>query len=134
MGVASYAACTSCGKMFLKVGTRSVCPECAEREEGDFLKVKEYLYEYPNSTIEEVSEQTEVSREVILGWIKDGRIEAKGMAISYPCSICGKPIHMGKICMKCQKEMGAAADSLKGSDEPQKSQDSTYGFKYYKKK
>lgn len=134
MGVASYASCKSCGKTFLKVGTRNTCSECTEREETEFLKVKDYLYEFPNSTIEEVSEQTDVSREDILEWIKEGRIESKGLAVSYPCSICGKPIHNGKICMKCQKDMGAAADSLKPSEETSSNPEASYGFKYFKKK
>ncbi len=134
MGVASYANCKNCGKTFLKVGARSTCSECTEQEENDFLKVKDYLYEFPNSAVDEVAEQTDISRERILEWVKEGRIEAKGMAVSYPCSICGKPIHSGKICMKCQKDIGAAADSLKPAENNPTNQDNVYGFKYYKKK
>lgn len=88
-----------------------------QREEEDFHKVKEYLYDYPNSSIDEVSEQTEVEQDVISEWIKDGRLEAKGITISYPCSICAKPIHVGKICARCQKQFGDAIGDLKSSLE-----------------
>lgn len=108
-----YAECRRCRKLYLKSGVKNVCPECLQKEDEDFSKVKEYLYDYPHASIDEVADQTEVDNETIIDWVKSGRLETGGVAVSYPCTICGRPIHSGKICAKCEQALGGGAKDFK---------------------
>lgn len=112
MGFDNLVECKICGKLFMKVGRKSICPNCLDKEEELFMKVKNYLYECPDASIKEVAEQTEIDESLIMDWVREGRLERKGITITYPCEICGKPIHIGKICKSCQDKLGDAADSL----------------------
>ena len=47
--------CKRCGKIFNYMGS-AVCNNCLRQEQEDFEKVREYLFQHPNSTAAEVSE------------------------------------------------------------------------------
>lgn len=52
--------CPQCGKLFV-YNIRNLCPECIKKDEKDFGCVRDYLYNHPRATIEEISEETGVS-------------------------------------------------------------------------
>jgi hypothetical protein len=67
--------CKRCGKIYSYTGVE-VCPNCLAIEQEDFSKVRDYLYQNPNSTIPEVSEATGVDVRVITRFLREGRIES----------------------------------------------------------
>lgn len=98
--------CPVCGKVFVYV-TRNLCPECAAKEEEEFRKVKEYLYEVPGATMEEISEKTGVPPKKILEFLREGRLILKKENVNMilRCEMCGAPILTGRLCDKCANEM-----------------------------
>lgn len=95
--------CVRCKKAFVRVNGL-VCPECVEFEEEQFEVIKEFLYQNPKSTMEEISEGTEVPVKRIIQFLKEGRLEGiEGSTLK--CSRCGIEITKGKYCIKCSKHM-----------------------------
>ncbi|HHU93059.1 MAG TPA: flagellar protein [Halanaerobiaceae bacterium] len=99
--------CPNCGRLFAKKPGVDLCPVCLDTEEEDFQKVKSFLWDYPNSTIEVVHEKTGVSRERIIKFIRDDRLIAEGLTLDYTieCERCGTLIPSGRFCKKCQDEL-----------------------------
>lgn len=113
MPFGTYIKCEICGNFFNKVGRKNICSSCREDEDKLFIIVRDYLYEYPKAPIGEVSEQTDVPEDLIAEWVREGRLESKGITLTYPCGMCGKPIHEGKICKKCTDSLGSVSKDLK---------------------
>lgn len=113
--------CRKCRKLFnyLGYGPR-VCPECAKKDEENFKKVKEYLYENPGTVLPIISKETGVASEVIIRYLREGRIEiAEGSSIEIPCERCGKPIKSGRFCENC---VNSLSNELHASITPTKKQ------------
>jgi len=104
--------CPRCGRLFSYDGTHNLCAVCREEEEDDYTKVKNFLWDNPHATIEEVHEETEVERDTIIKFIKDGRLIADGLEIEYTlkCERCGAPISEGRFCNKCKQELLSGFD------------------------
>ncbi len=116
MALNNFVKCKICGRGFMKTGSRSTCPNCAEKEENIFIEMKDYLYQYPDASMAEVSTQLDISEELIDDWIKQGRIELKtSTKKTYSCEMCGNPIHVGKICRKCQQKLSDIKKELNES-------------------
>ena len=115
MGMNNYGKCAICGNMFFKVGNKLTCNSCGKKEEELFIEVKEYWRDFPNASVEEVTAQIDVSEELIFEWIRQGRIENNGATKTYSCEMCGKPIHIGKICKKCQDGLNNLKSELSGA-------------------
>jgi len=93
--------CPRCGRVFVRI-REAVCEACVKQEEDNFEKVREFVKEHPHKTIKEVAEECEVPMKRILGYIRDGRLEASGgMHGEITCSKCGKPIFAGRMCETC---------------------------------
>lgn len=99
--------CPQCGKLFAVKGGHKLCYVCRTGEENDFQKVKEYLWENPNATIELVHEETGVSRERIIKFIREDRLIAEGLHLDFflECERCGQLIDHGRFCKTCQGEL-----------------------------
>lgn len=97
--------CKKCGKVFTSLGDK-ICPDCKRAEDELFTKVKEYIYDHPRASIKEVAEETEVDEEIILRYMREGRIEVADDSLStLTCEKCGKIIRTGKYCIDCQKKL-----------------------------
>lgn len=97
--------CPECGRLFNYIRT-NLCPVCIKEAEEDFQKIRGYLRNNPNISIIELSEDTEVSEEKIIQWIREGRLEAKGLKESpLKCSQCGASIDSGTHCSKCKEKL-----------------------------
>ncbi len=127
------AYCSRCGKLFVKTGNSTLCPDCQKIEDEEFSKVEAYLWEHPNSSISEVSEKTDVKEKIILKFIREGRIVNKSSTSTYPCKRCGKPITHGEYCDECLAEL--RKESLRAKKElmDKVKRDRMY-IKYEKKK
>lgn len=118
--------CRKCGKMFTYTGGSVFCTLCIRREEEAYQKVKEYLYDNPGASMNEVSEATGVSVEKILRFLREGRLEiVEGSAIILECERCRRPIRTGRFCNDCMKglegELESAARDISTSIEQLKS-------------
>ena len=98
--------CKKCGKIFNYIGT-PMCPACGEKDESDFRRVKEYLYNNPGATMSEISVVLEVSIEKITRFLKDGRLEIIGGEgnLVLECEGCGKSIKTGRFCDDCARDI-----------------------------
>ncbi len=97
----SLKPCPRCGKLFSNV-IDGVCKNCLDYEEECFDKVSHYVRENPYSTAEVIAEETEVSKTLILKFIREGRlIPTEGLKGAIKCHRCSKPISAGKYCEKC---------------------------------
>ncbi|WP_245984897.1 hypothetical protein [Biomaibacter acetigenes] len=61
--------CPVCGKLFVYT-VRNLCPECAKKDEENFEKVRQYLYDVPQATLEEIAEKNRRSRKECSGIFK----------------------------------------------------------------
>ena len=98
--------CKRCGNMFHYNGN-SVCNHCSEQEQQDFDKVRDYLFEHPNSPASEINQETGVEVKVITRFLKEGRLkmEGDGSDSLITCEKCGDAIQSGRYCEKCLQEM-----------------------------
>jgi flagellar operon protein (TIGR03826 family) len=111
--------CKKCGKVFTYLGGLDrICGECKKKDEEDFKKVKEYLYDNPRASLTEVSDQLQVSVQKITKFLKDGRLEIVGDEANMvlQCESCGKSIRSGRYCDLCQnglkKDLASTAQSM----------------------
>ncbi|NLY74105.1 MAG: MerR family transcriptional regulator [Firmicutes bacterium] len=102
--------CKRCGKIYNYTGS-AVCNNCLRQEQEDFEKVREYLFQHPNSSAAEVSEAVGVELKVISRFLKEGRLEADYIKMSgddgLACEKCGNPVTSGRFCENCIREMQA---------------------------
>ena len=97
--------CPECGKLFMDMGTR-ICRDCLEKEEELMVKVSSFVRDHPHSTIKDIVDGVEgVKERLVRRMIKEGRFQQDGMDITYPCEKCGKPIHRGRFCSKCDEAL-----------------------------
>lgn len=97
--------CSRCGKIYAYDGF-NICISCRRKEEEDFKKVKDYIYENPGANISEVSEETGIETRKIIEFLRQGRLEVldeHNMLLS--CERCGVSIRTGRFCGKCTIEM-----------------------------
>ena len=104
--------CQFCKKPFGSVGGR-VCPDCNEKIDKDFIKVRDYIYEHKHASIDEISEETEVHKQIILHLLKEGRLtiespDGGGGGLLF-CEVCKKSINSGRMCKDC---MGKVANTM----------------------
>jgi hypothetical protein len=114
--------CKRCGKIFVYAGI-PVCPECLEKEEEQYRKVKRYLDEHPRAGVSETSEGTGVPVEVVVEFLRQGLLVTQaGPAGQLTCMICKKPITRGRLCPRCEALLGAssAGGQSPGSEGPPK--------------
>lgn len=98
--------CKECGRMFNYIGGQRVCPECREALEAKFRQVKEYINEHASATIQQISEDNEVSIPQIHQWIREERlIFTEDSVVGIECENCGKTIRTGRFCDECKNKM-----------------------------
>jgi len=99
--------CKRCGKIYNYITGTPICPVCKERDEADFKRVKEYLYQYQGASLSEVSTVLDISVERIKGYLKDGRLEIINCEgnMFLECESCGKALRTGRFCDECTKEL-----------------------------
>jgi flagellar operon protein (TIGR03826 family) len=97
--------CKRCGNIYHYNGT-GVCNQCAEQEQEDFDKVRDYLFEHPNSPASEINQATGVELKVISRFLKEGRLKMEGQDEGIiTCDKCGTSIKSGRFCESCLQEM-----------------------------
>jgi hypothetical protein len=70
-----------------------------------FVTVRDYLYDHPEANVVQTSQATGVQEEIILEFLKQGRLELSEPSLSYVCERCGRPITTGRYCRDCINEL-----------------------------
>jgi len=111
--------CQFCKKPFPSLVGR-VCPECVEKIDKDFFKVRDYIYEHKQTNIDIVAEETEVSKQVIMHLLKQGRLSfdtPDGGGLLH-CEMCKKSINTGRLCKGCKGKVAVSLDNnVSGSSQ-----------------
>lgn len=101
-------SCVKCRKLFQSYG-QSVCPVCLQEVDRQFDLVKNYLYDNPGASMENVCRETKVDQHLIVRWLREGRlITDDSYAALLECITCGAPIRSGRYCEKCNNELRRA--------------------------
>ena len=80
-----------------------MCPNCVREIDTLFSEVKNFLYDFPGSSMEEVCEATKADRALIIRWLREGRLVTdERSAALLTCVTCGKPIRIGQYCEDCK--------------------------------
>lgn len=113
--------CPECKRLFTG-GPHDICADCMKKEEEEYDKVSAYLKKNPKSSIDEVTEHTEVQRKKIIKFLKEGKILGAEIATGEPlllCSSCGEPINEGKMCRQCADALSSKLKSTQQKQFPQ---------------
>ena len=104
--MAEIRNCPRCGKIFSCFG-RPICNTCIDAEENEFKLVKEYIYDNTGATISEVAQETEVSVEKIMRFLREERLEimSENSNLLLECERCGRAIKSGRFCENCKVDM-----------------------------
>ncbi|MDP4153139.1 MAG: hypothetical protein Q8865_06870 [Bacillota bacterium] len=82
----------------------------------EYTIVREYIYKNKSANVKMVAEETGVDEEVILEFLREGRLSLKEPG-DIRCERCNTPIETGKYCDQClteiRQELTRASKSLK---------------------
>ena len=74
----------------MPVSKEKMCPECRAKEIELEEKVKVYVREHPNITVDELIEGTGAPSALVWRMIQQGQFENSGLRdAKYPCGNCG---------------------------------------------
>ncbi|MBP2241975.1 flagellar operon protein (TIGR03826 family) [Cytobacillus eiseniae] len=96
--------CPNCNEIFLKTKFREICQNCWKEEEKAYETVYQFIRKRENraATMDQVVNATNVDEELILKFIKSGRLKLTQFPnLGYPCDKCGHIIRTGKLCDSC---------------------------------
>ena len=107
----NIVSCTFCKKPFASISGR-ICPVCLEQIDKDFITVRDYIYEHKHSNIDRIAKETEVSKQIIIHLLKEGRLiidspDGDGLLV---CEMCKKPINTGRLCKECTGKVAGSMD------------------------
>lgn len=91
--------------MFNYVMGIPVCPQCKEKQEATFQRVKKFVQDNKKATIEEIVENCDVDSAQVKQWIREERLFfSDDSPVKISCELCGCQIPSGRFCDKCKKE------------------------------
>ncbi|MBD5559255.1 MAG: flagellar protein [Clostridia bacterium] len=105
-----FKKCKTCGRIFDGYGLE--CYECVEENERQFNLVKDYIWEHPKASMQEIVEDTGVNEKLIIRFLKEGRLEFDNASGLIVCEKCGAPITGGTLCRNCKEKLSKAMDSV----------------------
>lgn len=101
----NVANCPRCGRIFVK-GLNEICPNCKKEIDLQYEKCLKFLRDNRGTTINELSEATEITIRQITKFIREGRISLLNAPnMSYPCEVCGTLIRDNTICESCRSKL-----------------------------
>ncbi len=115
--------CKRCRVLFHHVVGPQLCERCKRKDEEDFVKVKEYLYENPGASMAKVCEELDVTVRQIQQYLREGRLTvSKDSPIGLDCERCGSRIVTGRYCDTCRNTMTNQLSSVaKGMQQEKQS-------------
>ncbi|MDO5519151.1 MAG: flagellar protein [bacterium] len=117
--------CRNCKRLYNHFIGQNLCPACVAELDAIFRKVKEYIYDHPEATMQQVADEFEIAIRVIQGWVREERLEfSNSSAVGLPCEICGTLIKSGRYCVGCKKNMVEQLSSAYKTKQPQETDSS----------
>lgn len=122
--------CPRCGRLYVK-NLMNLCQPCIKDLEHEYEICVEYLRKNRGTTIQELSDVTEISIKEITRFIREGRISiANAPNMMYPCEVCGTLIREGHMCDSCRnrltKDLTNAARENEDKKETKRTPDGAY--------
>jgi len=89
----------------------------------DFIVVRDYIYENKRADMDKVSEETGVSKHVIMYLLKEGRLIIEDLSDDgggglLLCEICRKPIRTGRMCDHCKDSLASTMQKSVATGRP----------------
>lgn len=113
--------CRSCGRLFNAITNARICPQCQKDLEDKFQVVKKYLYEFPDSNMDTLSKECDVTIKQLKQWVREERLTFReGSMDGVECEQCGTLIRTGRYCDSCKQRI---TNNLMGAVERPKRQD-----------
>lgn len=98
--------CRSCGKLFNYLGGTPLCASCMRDLDKKFDVVKNYIYDNPNASIQEVAEENEVTVQQLRQWVREERLAfSADSLVGLECESCGTMIRTGRFCNACKEKL-----------------------------
>jgi hypothetical protein len=109
--------CTFCKKPFHSIGSR-ICTVCSDQIEEDYKVVRDFIYDNSKASIDDVAEETGVSKQIILYLLKEGwlRFEESAGGSYLKCEGCKKPINTSRFCDDCKDDVSSVMKKSIGKD------------------
>lgn len=107
--------CRGCGRLYNYIGGsyRNLCPDCVRKLEEKFDIVKDYIEENHSATMNQISEDCDVSVGQLEKWVREERLcFADDSPIGIPCENCGKTIKSGRYCEACKNTLANQLGSM----------------------
>ena len=99
-------SCRSCGILFNYIQGPPVCAACRQKLEDKFVQVRDYIRENDSATMQQISEDNEVSVKQLKQWVREERLVfTKNSPVGIECEACGKMIKTGRFCDQCKSNM-----------------------------
>ena len=113
-------SCRRCGVLFHHVVGPTLCQKCKKKDEEDFQRVKEYLYENPGAAMSTVCEELGVTVRQVRQYLREGRLSVTvDSPIGLECERCNKRITTGRYCDSCRTDMSNQfATTAKSMEKP----------------
>lgn len=97
--------CSRCGRFFESNGFIILCPTCYEKDQKDFERIRQYLYEHPRAKIFQVSTDLDMPVSKLKRYLREGRLEIVEKDNQFlKCEACGKSICSGVYCEDCSRK------------------------------
>lgn len=113
--------CKKCNRLFSAKEGEFLCSRCNDEVDDEFLRVKEYIYDNPSSSVKEVSSNTGVHVDIILKWIREEKIVVGQHSSITFCERCGEPSDGSRYCKKCVHELSVGLKSGLSDKSPAQS-------------
>ena len=119
--------CTFCKRPFHTLGGK-ICTNCHKKIDEQFIIVRDYIYDNKDTDIDRVSEETKVSKQVIMHLLKEGRLilgdeHGDGGGVLF-CESCKKSINTGRLCKDCKGKIASTIDKSITTSKPSQTQSS----------
>ena len=100
-------ACRTCKRLFNYITGPVRCPACSEALEKKFQKVKQYIWDHKTATLQEISDDNDVSVGQIRQWVREERLcFTEESPVGLECESCGATIKSGRYCENCKTKLG----------------------------
>lgn len=104
-------SCKNCGRLFNYLAGPPICQACKKKMEDKFIEVRDYIREHDSATMQQISDDNDVSIKQIKQWVREERLVFTDKSpVGISCENCGAMIRTGRYCNKCKNNM---ADNLK---------------------
>lgn len=105
--------CRSCGRLFNYLQGPPICPACKKRLEEKFIQVRDYIREHESASIQQISDDNEVSVKQIKQWIREERLAFSDKSpVGIECENCGAMIRTGRFCEHCKSTLATALKDM----------------------